>query len=99
VKRFDAAYPAGAPAAIKIAQTSGSKRTYTSLYTPMAVASWTSLIPVLEQSGLLARKNGAYLIVQIGKLVKMMQKDTSWNEMPGNTASLSSAPFAPSHWM
>src|SRR5882672_10372677 len=52
LKTFDVAYPAGAHAAVKIAQNTGSKRTFASFYTPMAVASWKSLIPVFEKSGL-----------------------------------------------
>jgi hypothetical protein len=86
LKIFDVAYPAGAHAAVKITQTSGSKRVFTSFYTPMAVASWKSLIPVLEQSGLVAHKDGAYFIVDMGKLVDMMKKGTRWKDLPGNTA-------------
>jgi hypothetical protein len=86
LKSFDAAYPAGAPAAVKIAQTTGSKRTFTSLYTPIAVASWKSLIPVLEASGLVTRKDGSFFIVDMAKMVDMMQKGTRWKDLPGNTA-------------
>ncbi len=86
LKSFDVAYPAGAHAAVKIAQITGSKRTYASFYTPMAVASWRSLIPVLEASGLVSRKDGAYFIVDMAKLVDMMQKGTRWKDLPQNTA-------------
>lgn len=86
LKSFDVAYPAGAHAAVKIAQTTGSKRTYATFYTPMAVASWKTLIPVLEKSGLVSRKDGAYYIVDMAKLVDMMQKGTRWKDLPGNTA-------------
>jgi hypothetical protein len=85
LKTFDVAYPAGAHAAVKIAQNTGSKRVFTSFYTPMAVASWKTLIPVLEQSGLVARKDGAFYIVDMGKLVAMMQKGARWKDLPGNT--------------
>jgi hypothetical protein len=86
LKTFDVAYPAGAHAAVKIAQNTGSKRTYATFYTPLAVASWKSLIPVLETSGLVSRKDGAYFIVDMAKLVDMMQKGTRWKDLPGNTA-------------
>jgi hypothetical protein len=85
LKSFDAAYPAGAHAAVKIAQTTNSKRTFATFYTPMAVASWKSLVPVLETSGLVARKDGAYYIVDMAKLVTMMQKGTRWKDLPGNS--------------
>jgi len=86
LKSFDAAYPAGAPAAVKIGQTTGSKRTYTSFYTPMAVASWKSLIPVLEASGLVSQRDGVMYIADMAKLVGIMQKGTRWKDLPGNTA-------------
>jgi hypothetical protein len=86
LKTFDVAYPAGAPAAVKIAQTTGSKRTYTSFYTPMAVASWKSLIPVLEASGLVSRKDGIWYLSNMSKLVDLMQKGTRWKDLPSNTA-------------
>ncbi len=86
LKSFDAAYPAGAHAAVKIAQTTGSKRIFASFYTPMAVATWKSLIPVLENSGLVARKDGAFFLTDMAKLVEMMRQGTRWKDLPGNTA-------------
>jgi len=85
LKSFDVAYPAGAHAAVKIAQITGSKRVFTSFYTPMAVASWRTLIPVLENAGLVARKEGAFFVIDMAKLVDMMQKGTRWKDLPGNT--------------
>jgi hypothetical protein len=86
LKSFDVAYPAGAHAAVKIAQMTGSKRVYTSFYTPMAVASWKQLIPVLQNSGLIANKDGAYFISDFPKLVEMMQKGARWKDLPGNSS-------------
>jgi hypothetical protein len=86
LKTFDIAYPAGAHAAVKISQTTGSKLIYPTFYTPMAVASWKTLIPVLEKSGLVSKKDGTYYIVEMAKLVDLMQRGTRWKELPGNTA-------------
>jgi hypothetical protein len=86
LKSFDVAFPAGAHAAVKIAQNAGSKRVFTSFYTPMAVASWKSLIPVLEKSGLVSYKDGAYFIIDMAKLLDMMEKGTRWKDLPGNSA-------------
>jgi hypothetical protein len=85
LKTFDVAYPAGAHAAVKIAQVTGSKRTFSSFYTPLAVASWKTLTPVLEKSGLVAQKDGSLFIVDMAKLVDMMEKGTRWKDLPGNT--------------
>ena len=83
---FDVAYPAGAHAALKIAQVTGSKRTYATFYTPMAVASWKQLIPVLQASGLVTKKDDAFYTLAMGKLLETMQKGTRWKDLPGNTA-------------
>jgi len=85
LKDFDVAFPAGTHAALKIAQTTGSKRIFPLFYTPMAVASWKSLIPVLEQSGLVSRRQNAWFIVNMGKLLDLMEKGTRWKDLPGNT--------------
>jgi hypothetical protein len=81
---FDVAFPAGVHAAVKIAQTTGSKRVFASFYTPMAVASWKSLIPVLEKNGLVSRRNGSFFIVDMPKLLAVIDKDTRWKDLPGN---------------
>ena len=86
LKSFDVAYPAGAHAAVKISQTTGSKRIFSTFYTPMAVASWKTLVPVLERAGLVSRRDGACFIVDMGKLIDIMQKGTRWKDLPGNTA-------------
>ncbi len=85
LKDFDIAFPAGAHAAVKIAQVTGSKRVFPVFYTPIAVASWKSLIPVLQRSGLVSRKNGAYFIVDMGKLLALMERGDRWKDLPGNT--------------
>jgi hypothetical protein len=71
---------------VKISQVTGSKRIFSTFYTPMAVASWKTLIPVLEKSGLVSHKDGSWFIVDMAKLVEMMQKGTRWKDLPGNTA-------------
>src|SRR5262249_8642781 len=85
LKTFDVAYPAGSHAAVKISQTTGSKLVYPSFYTPMAVASWKSLTPVLEKSGLVSQKDGSFYIVDMGRLIEMMQRGTRWKDLPNNT--------------
>ena len=85
LKTFDVAYPAGAPAAVKIAQNTGSKRVFASFYTPMAVASWKQLVPVLQQAGVVEAKGGSFFIVDMAKLVDMMEKGTRWKDLAGNT--------------
>jgi hypothetical protein len=85
LKTFDAAYTASEHAAVKIAQTTGSKRIFPSFYTPMAIASWKTLLPVLEKSGLVT-KSREYSSINMPKLVALMEKGTRWKDLPGNNA-------------
>ncbi len=86
LKSFDVAFPSGSPAAVKIAQVSGSKQVFPTIYTPMAVASWKALIPTLTAAGLVQQRDGAYFIVDMAKLVGLMEKGVRWKELPSNTA-------------
>jgi hypothetical protein len=86
LKSFDVALLDDEDAALKIAQATHSKPVSTSLYTPMALASWKSLIPVLEASGLASRTDGSCYTIDMGKLVDMMRKGTRWKDLPQNSA-------------
>jgi hypothetical protein len=85
LKSFDVAYPAGAHAAVKISQITGSKQIFPTFYTPMAVASWRQLIPVLEKSGLVSQKEGTFYIADMSKLLDLMQRGTRWKDLPDNS--------------
>ncbi|MGO4777518.1 hypothetical protein AB4084_18760, partial [Lysobacter sp. 2RAB21] len=84
LKTFDAAYPAGAAAARKIAAATGSRRVFNSYYTPMTVASWKPLLPTLEANGIVGKKGNAYFIVDMRKLVALMEQGTRWKDLQPN---------------
>lgn len=84
LKQFDVAYPAGAAAAKKIAAVTGSRRVFNSFYTPMAVASWKQLLPTLEGNGIVHQQGGTYFIVDMRKLVELMEKGARWKELQPN---------------
>lgn len=86
LKTFDAAFPDSEHDAVRISQDTGVKRIFTAFYTPMVVASWKRLIPVLEQNGFVYRKNGSYYIIDMAKLINQMERGERWKDLPGNTA-------------
>ena len=59
LKEFDAAFPGGVPAAEKIKAATGAKQMVATFYTPMVIASWKPLLPVLEANGLV-KQNGEH---------------------------------------
>ena len=86
LKTFDAVFLAGEDAAAQIAQPAHTKPVFTSLYTPLAIASWKSLIPVLDASSLTSRLDGSCYTIDTEKLIGLMRKGTRWKDLPQNTA-------------
>ncbi|MBN7137762.1 hypothetical protein A7A76_24010 [Lysobacter enzymogenes] len=84
LKSFDAAYPAGTAAARKIADATGSRRIYNGFYTPMTVASWKPLLPTLEANGIVGKRGEAYFIVDMRKLVALMESGARWKDLQPN---------------
>ncbi|KAF0811433.1 hypothetical protein IGB42_04051 [Andreprevotia sp. IGB-42] len=85
LKSFDFGHPAGAPAALKLQQAVKANRVFTPFYTPMAVASWRALVPVLEANGLVKQRAGAYYIIDLTRLLQMIASGTRWRELKDNS--------------
>jgi len=85
LKGYDFGFPAGAPAAIALQKTPGARQAYQPFFTPMAIASWKTLVPVLERAGLVRTENGTHYIIDMKRLMELIGQGTRWNELPGNT--------------
>jgi hypothetical protein len=83
---YDFGFPAGAPAAITLQRRVNAKQVYQPFFTPMAIASWASLVPVLEQAGVVKTDNGSHYIVDMSKLLAMVAQSRRWNDLQGNAA-------------
>jgi hypothetical protein len=84
-KGYDFGFPAGTPASIALQKKSQSKQVYPTFFTPMAVASWKLLVPVLEQEGLVRKVDGAYYIIDMKRLLTLSEKGARWRDLKGNT--------------
>ncbi len=60
VKNYDFGFPAGAPGAIKLQETVKARQSFNPFFTIMAIASWKSLLPVLEANGIVRQESGYY---------------------------------------
>lgn len=85
LKQFDAAFPGGVPAAERIKATTGARQAIASFYTPMVVASWRPLIPVLEANGLVKKRGDAWFLTDMARLFAMMDAGTRWRDLKGNS--------------
>ena len=77
-KSLDVAYPADAHAAVKISQTTGSKRIFSTLYAPIAAASWKTPVPVLGKAAPvseIARSDGVLVSGEERKAVSIGDMD------------------------
>lgn len=84
LKRFDFAHPAGAPAALGIQQATKAQQVYTPFFTPMVIASWQALMPLLEREGLVKQEGGSYYLIDMPRLLRMMDQGVRWKDLKGN---------------
>jgi hypothetical protein len=86
LKGYDFGFPSGAPAAIKLQKKAKATQIYTSFYTPMAVASWKLLIPMLIAEGIVKQEADNFYIIDMKKLLDMIANGVRWRDLKGNTS-------------
>lgn len=85
LSKYDFAFPAGAPAAIKLMQQTGVKKSHNPFFTPMAVASWRPIVTVLSSNGMVRQEPDSTLILDMHKLLDVMRRGTRWRDLPRNS--------------
>lgn len=83
---YDFGFPAGTPAAISLQKKVQAKQVFPTFFTPMAVASWNLLVPVLEHEGIVKKTNNAYFIIDMKRLLSLSEKGVRWRDLKNNTA-------------
>lgn len=81
---FDAVWPAGANAASDFATAWKSNSTYPVFSTPLAIASWKQLMPVLQANGL-AKAEANHGTFYLNKALPLMLANKRWNQLKDNT--------------
>lgn len=89
-KGYDFGFPAGSPAAIALQKKSKARQVYPTFFTPMTIASWKLLIPVLEKEGIVKKNNDAFYIVDMKGLLGLIEQGTRWRELKDNTVYVTS---------
>jgi len=84
LSKYDFAFPAGSPAALKIQQDHHAKATYVPFYTPMAIASFTTIGDLLKSAGVVSVSGGVYTVDMKAFMALVAQKKR-WTDIPGNT--------------
>jgi hypothetical protein len=84
LSRYDFAFPAGQPAAVKIQKDHKAKATYVPFYTPMAIATFTVIGDLLKTAGVATVSGGVYTL-DVDKFLKLVAQNKRWTDIPGNT--------------
>jgi hypothetical protein len=86
LKQFDAAFPGGVPAAEKIKAVTGATQSVATFFTPMVIASWRPLLPLLEANGLVSKRGENWFLIDMGKLMQLMEAGARWRDLKDNSA-------------
>jgi hypothetical protein len=84
LKTYDFAFPAGMPAAEKIRRDRNIAKFYAAFFTPMTIASWTRIVQILEANKIVEKRDGAYYIVDMHRLLELAKTRKRWNELPSS---------------
>lgn len=84
LSKYDFAFPAGAPAALKIQADHKAKTTYAPFFTPMAIATFKPIAQLLETAKV-ATDNGSYISFDIKAFLDLIKNNTRWSDLKGNT--------------
>jgi hypothetical protein len=84
LSKYDFAFPAGTPAALKIRNDRKITTSYVPFFTPMAIATFKPIAHLLEQAGVAQDHNGWWSLDMTGFL-RLVAAQTRWNQLPGNT--------------
>lgn len=86
LRGYDFGFPSGSPAAMALQNKTKAKQVFPTFFTPIAVASWKLLVPVLEKEGIVKMTDGTYYIADMRKLLDKIDKGARWRDLKENTA-------------
>jgi hypothetical protein len=84
LSKYDFAFPAGQPAAVKIQQDHHAQATYVPFFTPMAIATFTVIGDLLKTAGVATASGGVYTL-DVNAFLKLVAANKRWTDIPGNT--------------
>jgi hypothetical protein len=87
LSKYDFAFPAGQPAGIKIQQDRHAKTTYVPFFTPMAIATFTTIGDLLVTTKAATKTNGVYTL-DMGAFLALVNSKERWNQIPGSKTHL-----------
>jgi hypothetical protein len=86
LSKYDFAFPAGQPAAVKIQQDRHARATYVPFYTPMAIATFTVIGDLLKGAGVASVTNGIYTL-DVKGFMALVAQNKRWTDLPGSATA------------
>lgn len=83
LSEYDLAFPSSAPAGQKIAEEAETTAEHTAFHSPMAIASFTPILQVLEQEGVAEQVDGTWRI-DMAALAETTTDGTRWRDIAGD---------------
>jgi hypothetical protein len=84
--KFDFGFPSGAPAAQKLTTLAKAGNVFNPFYTPIVFASWRPIAEILVANSVATKQGDFYYIVDLPKLMAMVDKGTRWKELKASDA-------------
>jgi hypothetical protein len=85
LSRYDFAFPAGVPAALKIKSDHRAAATYSPFFTPMAIATFRPIAQLLVANHV-AQDEGTYFTLDVQAYLALVARNARWSDLAGNTA-------------
>lgn len=85
-KQYDFGFPSGAPAGAQLQALAKAAQVFTPFYTPLVFASWRPIAEILEANGVAKRENDIYYLVDVPRLLTLMNQGTRWKELKASDA-------------
>lgn len=85
LSKYDFAFPAGEPAAVKIQKDHHATATYIPFYTPMAIATFTTIVDLLKSMGVVTTSGGVQ-VLDMKAFLALVAQNKRWTDIPNNTA-------------
>jgi hypothetical protein len=84
LSKYDFAFPAGEPAAVKIKKDHRTNTSYQPFFTPLVVASFKPIADLLIANGV-AKNQGAYYTIDMAAYEVLVAQNKRWSDLPNNT--------------
>jgi hypothetical protein len=78
------AFPSSTPTAQKIMDERGITERYTPFSSPMAVATFQTIVDVLTRAGIVQTATDGRAVVDVASLLETARRGTRWDQLPGN---------------